>query len=287
MLTIQPRINSISYRSNFVPQTVSNPSERPAFNEISKTASDAISNTQRGLINLNSIIPLDKTSEASIFFGIDSRNNINNQLLNQLALTVLKTKDQNIINFPNMYIYKMVDGEDINRLERPINRFKETGVARWTLRSGNELHTIGLVKDNDTVYVLDSLNSFYKDKEKFKDTFRNLFGENIVFSTKPQQKNDEYTCNNWTHANIDAVLQAIEDGRLTKTNLDDILPNNINKILEEQKDYVTDNFGGQSATELFKIKRFVTPIDQFITSIKAECLAIKLTSNRSTRYSIQ
>ena len=251
MLTIQPSINAIAYRGHAKKQQDGVSLNSVETNQVSKLASDAISNTQKGLINVKHC-RLDKTSEASVFFGVDSRENIDKQIYNQMALTILKTKEQNIVNLPAINIDSIKDADSKRNLDYYINNFLKTGIGRWTIRNdkGNT-HTIGLIKYDDTIYVLDSLSKYYKDIEVQQEKFANLFKENVVYPNKKQQQADEYTCNNWTHANIDAILKAINEDRFDGENIEDILPDNINEILEEQRDYILENFDGISISGLF------------------------------------
>lgn len=242
MLQIQPNISPIPYLGHLSQKKDKLSPCKSVQPEILEIGSDAISNIQRGLILVNSIPSLDKTSEECEFFGANSRENVDSKIVNQLCLTVLKTQEENIVNFPNTSIHDIICGQNLEKLKKPIEDFMEKGVARWTLYNNDgDQHTIGLVKHKDNIYVLDSLAGYYEDFNIANKAFSNFLKCNVVFSKKHQQKNDEYSCNNWTHANIDAVLAAIREDRLTPDNLDDILPNDINKILSEQKDYVTKN----------------------------------------------
>jgi hypothetical protein len=64
---------------------------------------------------------------------------------------------------------------------------------------------------------------------------------------------DEYTCNNWTHANLDAVMNYIKSSPekdLTPEVLDKILPEDINKILDNQYIYTFREMRGRDLSEL-------------------------------------
>ena len=255
-------INNISNGLYFGGKSHKSVSEKPvcdrAIVEFSKSASDSIANTQRGLMMVNRIVPLDKTSEYSKYFGVDSAENIQNQLLNHSCLSFLKMVEQNIVNFP---IFNIDDAGDIDyakqKIQKYTNKLSENGAGRWTFYSkfyGKDgksgTHTVGIIKHNDKTYILDSLSGAYPEIEKHHEILTDILGEDVVFSTKQQQKLDEYTCNNWTHANIDAVLQTIDEGVFDGERLDGILPNNINKILREQKEFIVNSLNGRDILEI-------------------------------------
>jgi len=217
---------------------------------------------------------LDKNSDASRFFGVTSRDAVNDRLYAQARLSRLKCKEQNIME---TLIKNQFNIDDINDLlsarnslweTDKINKLWDKGASRFTF-AGNffgkdaygrdEVHTIGLVVDKNTktLFVLDSLPasdpSVLAYREKLKSFLftpnkdEQLKFDKIIFSTKYQQSNNEYTCNNWTHANIEALQKELKTGRKISTSeeLNEILPDNINTILEEQKNYLLKNISPQ------------------------------------------
>ena len=75
-------------------------------------------------------------------------------------------------------------------------------------------------------------------RSEFKDHF-----SEIIYSTKPQQFMNEYTCNNWSIGNIEKIKKELAKGSIIKNSeeLNQLLPDDINKILEEQYNYVIKN----------------------------------------------
>ena len=104
---------------------------------------------------------------------------------------------------------------------------------------------------------MDSINDNCSNIQEFKRLLKNeVFSRyefkrefpQIIYSTKPQQTMNEYTCNNWSIANIDEVKKMLYCGIPIRNSaeLDEILPNDINKILEEQYNFVQENKGTYS-----------------------------------------
>ena len=225
--------------------------------EFSKSASDSISNTQRGLMRINPVVPLNKTSEYSKYFGVDCAENIQDKLLNQAALSYLKIREQNIVNFPIFYIDNESDIDIYKkRLSKYTAKFSENSPGRWTISSRfygkngeSGTHTLGLFKKNNKIYIMDSLSGSNPVTEIHHDILADILGGDVVFSKKNQQKLNEFTCNNWTHANIDAILESVENGTFDGEKIDSILPNDINKILKEQKEYIEEKLAGMSIIE--------------------------------------
>ena len=54
---------------------------------------------------------------------------------------------------------------------------------------------------------------------------------------------NEFTCNNWTMANLEALQKALKEGKTIDSveKLNEVLPDNINTILQEQYEYVLRN----------------------------------------------
>ena len=124
--------------------------------------------------------------------------------------------------------------------------------GRWTLysreffgesRLGALSHTIGLVPHHKNLLVLDSLGEGTELQKQFHSIIKYLLSdagyENIIFSTKVQQPITEFSCNNWTYANINSVLNYIFRNKNAKIHspeeLNRILEEDINTILESQR----------------------------------------------------
>ena len=229
------------------------------------------------------IAVLNKNSNGSKFFGVDSYANIYAQILNHCSLIKLMEKDKGIkthiiepatVNLDDELCLKkrkfmLWNGykprhAPKNSLTNAISELRKAGAARFNISGsafGNCAHTIGLVTDNktNTLYILDSLGEHNPQMKAYHKKLKNLFDgkeyfhpekdetqkpfNRILFNNTSQQSLDEYTCNNWTIANIEALINALNKGQKIscKEALDNILPKNINKILEAQKKYVLEN----------------------------------------------
>ncbi len=211
---------------------------------------------------------LDVRSESSKFFGVDSRLNIFRQLANHLKLIDLKYKNGGILNALLKRVYFSVDtphtfskvrnhiwekrnGRRFEQLlERPA---RLTFDGKFFGSEGTEnSHTIGVLYDKKSkiLFCLDSLPNFIKEVKKYQNVLKRYIFKSpnkeikkIVFSNKPQQNSNEYTCNNWAIANIEALQRALKEGKTINNTqqLNAVLPDNINKILEEQRNFVLTN----------------------------------------------
>ena len=207
---------------------------------------------------------LDRFSIGCSYFGSDSAENIQKQLNNQMALSWLKSREQNISVLPPVVLSSTPDTKHI---EKSLNKLKETIIGRLTItdklfgKNGEDgTHTIGLVyngsRGRGKYVILDSLSESYpKIKECHEKLikFLGLKPKEVVFSNKAQQSLDEYTCNNWTHANLDAVSDYLKTGKekdLTPEVLDKILPDDINKVLFQQFKYTSEKLKGRDLSEL-------------------------------------
>lgn len=277
-----------NYTTNFVKYSsnITNPlvkGENNTVQKFSKEYSNAISNQRKAFLNTTQ--KLNKASDSCKFFGVDSVKNVFKQLQNQCLLTDLKTKELGIpksfmhgtcINFAHKETLakakdKILNGytrerNGISKFYSGVNELKENGVARLTLygklygkmgKAGS--HTIGLVYDNKTnnLYIMDSLGENLPTIKKHHKILKSLFMQtnsetqpfnNIIISTKKQQKYNQYCCNNWTFANIEAVKNALNKGEniIDSAALNKILPDDINKILDEQQKFVQNNISKSS-----------------------------------------
>lgn len=213
--------------------------------EISKFASDCITGAQKGLIGAQKKYPkLHRYSVASDFFGVHSAKGIQNKFDNQMALTMIKRREQNFVTFPPIVLS---DSTNIKSIQKSLDKVKEKGFGRFTVsdklfgQKGEEgTHTVGMVYHKGKYYILDSIPETYPEIKDCHERLIKHIGldpKNVVFSNKPQQTLDEYTCNNWTHANLEAVMDYLKispEKELSPEVFDKILPKDINKILREQ-----------------------------------------------------
>lgn len=211
---------------------------------------------------------LDVNSESSKFFGVDSRINVFRQLGNQLKLVDLKYKKSGILNALLRRVYLSVDKpHTFSKVRNYIweekngRRFEQLfdRPARLTFDGklfGNDgkedSHTIGILYDKKSkiLFCLDSLPNFIKEVKKYQNILKRYIFKSpnkeikkIIFSNKHQQNLNEYTCNNWTIANIEALQQALKEGKTINNTkqLNAVLPDNINQILQDQYHYVLGN----------------------------------------------
>ena len=209
---------------------------------------------------------LDRSSVASRFFGVDSRYNVSVKLENHIKLALHKGQDSGILpSFPKRAFFSVDKPKTLSNaweqiwgIKRKFEQLLEKP-ARMTFdgklfgQNGEEgSHTIGILfdKESKTLFCLDSLSNFCKQVKNYQETLKNhIFNspngeiKKIIFSNKHQQNLDEYTCNNWTIANIETLQKALKDGKkiYTTKDLNDVLPNNINSILNEQYKYLLNN----------------------------------------------
>lgn len=211
-------------------------------------------------------VPLDKASRECEYFGVDSSEHVADKISSHIKLD--KAKKEWSIDWSGGEILNF-GGWTIN--QKGIEKLKQYlcekalihGVMRTRIREFNlnqtakmtclseifgkskngcpEIHTIGLVSANGNLYILDSLGEQIPPLKDFhsmlKEAFKDFGYRKIIVSTKPQQAVTDYTCNNWTFANIESALNAIYKHNLrieTVEELNKILPEDINKILEEQ-----------------------------------------------------
>lgn len=148
----------------------------------------------------------------------------------------------------------------INNSEALIDLFKELkpdcGCAKVTFCNkcfAGVLHTLGFVRKDGILYILDSLGhnkNVNRNILKFHNALRKAISLNglnnglkkIVMNHNTQQLMNELTCNHWSFANIEALIKNIKAGKKINNHgdLDSVLPKDVNKILEEQKQYVLD-----------------------------------------------
>ncbi len=240
---------------------------------ITKITSNTVHNTFKAKlpqksINIASISAcgrLDKNSKASIFFGVENRENLLAKIENHINLVLQKSKDLGFLpSFPKRAFFS------INKPETIINAWNHI----WTQSKGRKFeeliehparltfdgdffgingkadsHTIGIMYEpkTKTLFCLDSLSNLCKQVKEYQDILINQIfnspnGEikKIIFSNKYQQGTDEYTCNNWALANIEALQKALRAGKdIDNTEkLNAVLPEDINEILKKQYEYL-------------------------------------------------
>lgn len=233
--------------------------------QISKVASECVSNLQKGLIGTKkSFSPLKRDSLYCAYFGGDSAKNVQKQLESQMSLSWLKAREQNLVTFPPITL----SGEpETKSIKKALNKLKEQGFGRMTVTDklfGHYVeegtHTIGLVhnggKFGGKYIILDSIPETYPQIKDYHARLIKHLGlnpEDVMFSNKPQQTLEEYTCNNWTHANLDAVIEYLKNGKdkeLTPEVLDKILPKDINAVLKQQFLYISDKLKGRALSDV-------------------------------------
>lgn len=218
---------------------------------------------------------LDPNSEAAKFFGVTGVDALFNRLGAQVQLGVLKSHDENFLNYLTRNRWDIDNPTNLikgnfdlwYKLNPEINNLWEKGAARFTVQSkmfgiGEQsgYHTIGLVADKETknLYVLDSFCELVPEIKRFHNILKSqIFTppfhpkgfKEIIFSSKPQQRPGEYSCNNWAIANIEALRNALKNNqKITNSKeLNAVLPDDINKILEEQYKYVLNKTSAKEA----------------------------------------
>jgi len=231
---------------------------------VSKPTSEGITYLQKRLIAVRDKA-LDINSAACRFFGVDSFKNLFTQLENSVKLARLKCSENGILlKIPGEDLLCIDDEKSVENVwnclwnESCGKEFEKlkSKPARFTIYSrkfGHEIfdgaHTMGLVFDDKskTLYCLDSLSNKNPLIKLYQDVLTNKVfnspnGEikKIIFSNKPQQSMNEYTCNHWAIANIEAVQKARKAGEIIDTTekLNSILPDDINQILREHHGFI-------------------------------------------------
>ena len=201
---------------------------------------------------------LNKASKACKYFGVDNPRNIllnfqHHKQLDELN-RFIKTQDSDSIEVVSLGVVPLKDVDKTEILSnekfsliipdkaKPVRAAKITFLDKiFGNGLANEFHTVGLVAKDDCLYVLDSLgeqnNKLREFHLKVNELFLKFGFKNIFFSTKAQQSFDEYTCNNWTYANINSFVAQFLRGDNQIQSSDDlnkILREDINTILKEQ-----------------------------------------------------
>ena len=113
------------------------------------------------------------------------------------------------------------------------------------------LHTLGFVRKDGILYILDSLGhnkNVNRNILRFHNMLRKTISLNglnnglkkIIMNHNTQQPMNELTCNHWSLANIETLIKNLKSGKKvnSKEELDSVLPDDINKILNEDKKFV-------------------------------------------------
>ena len=247
-----PQIKNIS---SIVTKPIETVTEHAAIStaELSRKTSEAVTSAQKALLSLKERPRLNLDSEAVKFFGLRSYED----MINSMEWT-----------FTDLYVNKL-GCQNFNRPEIIVNNFNRCqsslvslfeglnpnyGCARMTFGDkclGRGLHTIGFVRNKDTLYVMDSLGhnadasqgirNFHTILTMLLSINKQQYGlKNIIMNCIRQQSCDEITCNHWTFANIESLIKALKSGKIIEdsTSLDRVLPYDINKVLNEQMDFV-------------------------------------------------
>ena len=244
-----------------IKKNVLNEAVTQTVTEFPKTANDCITGIQQGLIRTQKTFPkLRKYSCATDYFGVTDEAGIQRRYENQMALSWLKIREQNLVNFPPIVLSGK---KDEKKVQKALDKLNDRGFGRLTITDklfGNGIkdgtHTVGLVYHKGKYYVLDSIPETYagiKDCHERLIKFLDLNPKDVVFPNKPQQSMDEYTCNNWAHANIEAVMGYLKNSpekELTPEVFDEILPRDINKILSDQYMLTVNKLKGRDLSEL-------------------------------------
>lgn len=225
---------------------------------LEKVTSDAISSVQKGLLAYNNPIKLNRNSEECKFFGVDKPENIyssecseRHELLNGFyrRFGVVLGLGADIKN-PTSGIFEPYFDPDKRKITTFWKELNESSIKAGKLTLSGDyngrsvIHSIGFVKDNDKLFIIDSLgneNPVMKDFHKvWKVSIENYLDSNgeevpeIIFNQKPQQSMDELTCNNWVYANLEKITGKIRVGKnVSSETLDSVLPKDINEILSK------------------------------------------------------
>ena len=222
--------------------------------ELSKAASEAVTSAQKALLSAKEHPKLNLDSDAVKYFGLRSYEDMINSM--EWTFTDLYVNKLGCLNFNRPEIIV----NNFNRYESRLVWLFEClspnyGCARMTFGDkcfgGRTFHTIGFVRDKDTLYVLDSLGNNAESSQgisEFHTILEFLLSvnqqqqelKNIIMNNIRQQSCNEITCNHWSFANIENLIKALKSGKIVKDSatLDSVLPKDINKVLEEQMNFV-------------------------------------------------
>lgn len=222
--------------------------------ELCRTTSEAVTSIQKALLSLKERPHLNLDSEAVEFFGLKSYEDM------AIAANIVEMfTNFKIDKLKCMSLAPESSRDSFRRGSSSlITLFKELnqdcGSAKMTFYDecfDGALHTIGFVRNKDTMYVLDSLGNNAKtnpDIMNFHCYIDKLLSakmhesglKKVIFNSDSQQSMNEITCNHWTFANIEALTKALKSGKTIEdsTSLDGVLPHDINKVLNEQMNFV-------------------------------------------------
>lgn len=214
-------------------------------------------------VELNKIAKLDFEAPAARYFAVDSLENLNTleATVNHVRLNEMMAKSHcysgrstDIPHFKQVFFdmpYDKSCWETAKVMCTPHFPIGYCGIKMsftgFKFNGKNAIHSIGFIGDGKgQLFILDSLGNTTPEMQAFHKQISDIILEHekgvpngirkVVFNTKVQQSADELTCNNWTMANLKAVQEALNKGEqiVTAGAIDRILPNDINKILEEQ-----------------------------------------------------
>lgn len=196
---------------------------------------------------------LNSETEPRRFFGLESYQKMSAEKTEAL-FTYFKKFELGISDFNQNHCGFIDDCASLVNLFKQLK--SDCGCAKITFYDKcfrGVMHTLGFVRNGQNLYILDSLGhnkNVNKDIINFhNNVIKNLYSnrlvnglKNIIMNHNTQQPIDELTCNHWTLANIEALIKNLRLGKNinNKEELDSVLPKDINKILDEDKQFVLD-----------------------------------------------
>ena len=212
---------------------------------------------QKAVLSNHNKSSYNPNSPAGKFFGLDSYLNMHKANTEGL-FTDIKNNNTSCMSFS----VENICDSFLEGCSNLVNIFKKlspnNGCARVTFSGScfeGAFHTVGIVRNKDNLYILDSLGNNAKVKTELLDFHKyinflisinkNKQGLNkIIINHNTQQNIDELTCNHWTFANIESLIKALKSGKKVPNSevLDKILPKNINRVLDEHFSSVVDYF---------------------------------------------
>ena len=242
--------------NNFVPKLKKSAYIKQSFYKESEALNfsyDLVNLIKKILFVLKKRPTLNSGIDPKKFFGLESYKKMSREKT-EVLFTYLKNFEFGS-SFFNVECSQKYSNNDIKNLTDLFKNLKpDFGCTKITFNEEcfkGSFHTIGFVRDKGILYILDPLGH-NKNVDSgilnFHTRLKNVLSaykkdtklEKILFNTKTQQSVDELTCNHWAYANIEALISSLKTGKSIKTNeaLDSVLPFDINKILNEHKDFV-------------------------------------------------
>ena len=196
---------------------------------------------------------LDSEIEPRKFFGLESYQKMSDEKTEAL-FTYFKKIELEIFDYEKIYNGFIDNCANLVDLYKQLKQ--DCGCAKITFYDkcfNGVMHTLGFVRQGKNLYILDSLGHNKNVNQNILKFHNNLIKhicskgladglKKIIMNHKTQQPIDELTCNHWALANIEALIKNLRLGKIINNTekLDSVLPTDINKILEEQKQFVLD-----------------------------------------------